>query len=256
MTRVIARIALAAMVVGMTAGTTLAQQTTTTTKETKSFEIIAVDGNRLDVRMPEGTRELTVPDDFRFNVNGQQLSVRELTPGMKGTATITTNTTVTPVTVTEVKNGTVLKQSGSSIIVRSDDGVRMFSQGELDKRGVKMMREGKPAEVSDFHEGDRLTATIITTKPPKVMTEKQVNAMVPTTAKMSDEPARTPAASGTSAHKAPVSSSSSAPSSSSMASGQSKTLPKTASSRPLFAFASVLSLAVGLALTVRRRFVS
>ena len=67
-----------------------------------------MDGNQLDVKLPEGTRELTVPDDFRFTVNGQQMSVHELKPGMKGTATITTRTTVTPVTVTEVKNGQVV----------------------------------------------------------------------------------------------------------------------------------------------------
>ena len=44
------------------------------------------------------------------------MSVRELKPGMKGTATITTRTTVTPVTVTEVKNGTVVQceRSGPS----------------------------------------------------------------------------------------------------------------------------------------------
>ena len=53
---------------------------------------------QLVVRLPEGTRELTVPDDFRFIVDGQPLSVRELKAGMKGTATITTRTTVTPVT--------------------------------------------------------------------------------------------------------------------------------------------------------------
>ena len=38
------------------------------------------------------------------------------------------------------------------------------------------MRDGKPAEISDFRANDRLTATIITTKPPRVMTEKEVQA--------------------------------------------------------------------------------
>ena len=108
MTRAMSRMVLAAAVVCLTAVVSLAQQTTTST-ETKTFEVLAVDGNQLVVRLPEGTRELTVPDDFRFTVNGQQLSVRELKPGMKGTATITTRTTVTPVTVTEVKNGTVVR---------------------------------------------------------------------------------------------------------------------------------------------------
>ena len=42
-----------------------------TSTQTKNFEIIAVDGNKLVVRLPEGTKELTVPDDFRFIVNGQ-----------------------------------------------------------------------------------------------------------------------------------------------------------------------------------------
>ena len=59
---------------------------TTTSSESKKFEILAVDGNKLDVRLPEGTKELTVPDDFRFTVNGQQMPVSELKPGMKGTA--------------------------------------------------------------------------------------------------------------------------------------------------------------------------
>ena len=101
--------------------------------------------------MPEGTKELTVPDDFRFTVDGQSLSVHQLKPGMAGTATITTTTTMVPVTVTEVKNGTVMQAMGTSIIVRtSDNQIKMFSQGDIDKRGVKIMRGGQPAQISDF----------------------------------------------------------------------------------------------------------
>ena len=78
-------------------------QTTTASSETKEFEVIGVDGNLLIVNLPEGTREINVPPGFMFTVNGQQMSVEQLKPGMKGTATITTKTTVTPVTVTEVR---------------------------------------------------------------------------------------------------------------------------------------------------------
>jgi hypothetical protein len=153
-----------------------AQQTPQTTTATKSFEIIAVDGNQLVVRLPEGTRELTVRDDFRFTIDGQQMSLRELKPGMKGTATITTTTTVTPVTVTEVKNGTVTQASGSSITVRTDEGYKVFTQSDMDKRGVKIVRDGKVAVLSELRPGDRLTASIVTTKPPQVLTEQQVQA--------------------------------------------------------------------------------
>ena len=174
MMRAATRLALCSAVLCLTAAAASAQ--TTTTSETKKFQVIAVDGNVLVVRLPEGTREMTVPDDFRFNVDGKMLSVRELKPGMAGTATITTKTTVTPVTVTEVKNGTVMQNLGTSILVRTDDGMKMFSQSDIDKRGVKIMRDGQPAQISDFRANDRLTATIVTSKPPRVMTEKEVQA--------------------------------------------------------------------------------
>jgi hypothetical protein len=249
MTRAMNRAVLAAAVLCMTTVALPAQQTTTSS-ETKTFEVLAVDGNQLIVRLPEGTRELTVADDFRFNVNGQQMSVRELKAGMKGTATITTRTTVTPVSVTEVKNGTVLQSVGSTIIVRTDEGIRSFTQGEVDKRGVKIMREGRPATVSDFRQGDRLSATIITSKPPAVMTERDVQA---TLAKAAPAAASAPAAS---AAPAPASAARQAPAPQAAAASPTAatagTLPKTASSWPLLALASVLSLTMGLALAVRR----
>jgi hypothetical protein len=160
-------------IVCLAAGFASAQSTTIST-ETKSFEIIAVNGNHIVVKLPEGTKELTVPEDFRFTVNGQPLAARELKPGMVGTAAITTTTKVTPVTVTEVKNGTVLQKSGGSIIVRTDEGFKMFTQGEVDKRGVTIVRDGKPVTIAELHTNDQLTATIVTSLPPTVMTEKEV----------------------------------------------------------------------------------
>jgi hypothetical protein len=246
MSSAMSRVVLAAVVVCVTAVGALAQQTTTAT-ETKTFEVLAVEGNQLIVRLPEGTRELTVADDFRFTVDGQPLSVRELKPGMKGSATITTRTTVTPVTVTEVKSGTVVVRSGSSVIVRTSEGVRSFSQGDVDKRGVKIFRDGKPVQLSELHEGDRLNATIVTAQPPKVMTDKEVQA---TLAAATPAPASAPRAAAAPAPPAPAP----APAEEAPRVAQARTLPKTASSWPLLGLVSVLSLALGLALTARRRF--
>ena len=175
MSRVMSRVVLTVGPLVCLAAGASAQQTSTAS-ETKKFEVIAVDGNQLVVNLPEGTREITVPAGFLFNVDGKQMSVQELKPGMKGTATITTTTTVTPVTVTEVKSGQVVIASGGAIYVRTGGDVKMFTQGDVDKRGVKIMRGGKPAAVSDFRAGDTLTATIITSKPPQVVTEKEVQA--------------------------------------------------------------------------------
>ena len=174
MTRATIRLVLCGALVCLTAVAAPAQ--TTTTSETKKFQIISVDGNVLVVKLPEGTREMAVADDFRFNVDGQMLSVQQLKPGMSGSATITTKTTVTPVVVTEVKNGTVMQNMGTSILVRTESGMKMFSQADIDKRGIKIWRDGKLAEISDFRANDKLTATIVTTKPPRVMTEREVNA--------------------------------------------------------------------------------
>ena len=238
MSSVMVRAVLAAAVVCATAGVSQGQTTATST-ETKSFEVLAVEGHTLVVRLPEGTRELTVADDFRFTVNGQQLSVTQLKPGMKGTAVVTTRTTVTPVTVTEIKNGTVAMQTGMSIIVRTDEGIKSFTQGDVDKRGVKIMRNGSPAVINDFHQGDQITATIITSHPPHVMTEKQVNA---TLAKASGGTMAAPAAS---AAPAPAAAPAEAPAA--------KHLPKTASLWPTLWLASALSLGLGVFLTLKRR---
>jgi hypothetical protein len=231
MSRAVSRVVLAALaIVCLAAGFASAQSTTIST-ETKSFEIIAVNGNHIVVKLPEGTKELTVPEDFRFTVNGQPLAARELKPGMVGTAAITTTTKVTPVTVTEVKNGTVLQKSGGSIIVRTDEGFKMFTQGEVDKRGVTIVRDGKPVTIAELHTNDQLTATIVTSLPPTVMTEKEVQLKTRTKA--------TAAASATASEPA--------------AAGAPETLPKTASPLPLVGLLGMASLLTGMGLTAWRR---
>ena len=243
MTRGVVRVALSGALVLLMVAVAFAQTSTTT--ETKKFQIIAVDGNQLVVKLPEGTRELTVPDDFRFDVDGNLLSVQQLKPGMTGSATITTRTTVTPVTVTEVKNGTVLHVVGGTIIVRTDEGNKMFTQSDIDKRGVKIMRAGKPAEISEFRANDRLTATVITTMPPKVVTEKEVQA---TLARSGGTGRAAPAASPSTPQAADAPAASAAPTSGAAP----RKLPKTASPLPVLGLAGLASLLAGLGLTVRR----
>jgi len=231
-------------------------QQTTTVSETKKFEVVAVEGNTLVVRLPEGTREITVANDFRFTVDGQQLSVQQLRPGMAGTATITTTTKSTPVTVTEVKNGTVVQSGGASIIVRTDEGFKMFTQSDVDRRGVKIYRAGRPAGVSDFRTGDQLSAVIVTSMPPRVVSQQEVNATLAASG--------SGAGAGAAAARAPAGSSAGSPagtsgaasasagSSGATASGR-RTLPKTASSLPLLGLFGGLSLFAGAGLTIRRR---
>jgi len=59
----------------------ISAQTASTSTEVKTFEVIAVDGNDLVVRLPEGTRQSHVPAGFVFIVDRNPLSVTDLKPG-------------------------------------------------------------------------------------------------------------------------------------------------------------------------------
>jgi LPXTG-motif cell wall-anchored protein len=181
------------------------------------------------------------------------MTVRELKPGMSGMATITTRTKSTPVTVTEVKNGEVVLAQGGSIYVRTPDGqTKAFTQSDIDKRGIKIVRDGKPAQVSDFHQGDQLTATIITTKAPQVVTDKEVQATLakaaPPAAAATASPAAAPRPAPPSAPPAPAARPQGEP-----AGQEARALPKTAGSQPLIALIGLSSLLLGLTLAIRRR---
>jgi hypothetical protein len=166
---------------------------TTTKVDVRNFEVISVDGNKLVVRDERGANELTVPDDFRFTVDGKKMSVSELKAGMKGTATVTTTTTIKPVFVTEIKEAVVLKAGPGSMVIRDTQGVtKRFTQDELDERGMLIMKDGRVIRIGQVRENDVLTATIISKAEPVVVTEKDVQAT--TLAQAKAEPATMQAA--------------------------------------------------------------
>ena len=185
-------------------GAALAQ--TTASKNVINFEVISIDGNKVVVRDQNGAREITVPADFKFTVDGKKLSVSELKPGMKGTATVTTTTTMTPVTVTEMRDADVVRASDVSVTIKQTNGeYRKFGQGELDKRGIQIVKDGKVVRTADLKRGDKLTATIVTAGPPVALTSKEVEAT--TVADATPAPAMAPAAPATAPAMAPARSS-------------------------------------------------
>jgi hypothetical protein len=160
-------------------GASFAQTTTSATVNARKFEVISVDGDQLVVRDDKGTSTITVPDGFRFTVDGKALAVGDLKPGMKRTAVVTTTTTVTPVVITEIKKGVVLSVGPASLIVKDEaDGVRKrFTQSQLNDRGIKILKEG--GTPTPATQGDEITATIVSQGPPLVVTEQEVQARWP-----------------------------------------------------------------------------
>ena len=242
----------------LAAGMMLAQASSSTTTEMRSFEVISVDGNRVVAKTDRGIREVTLPSDFKINIDGKDVGVSELKPGMKGTAIVSTKTTMTPVVVTEIKNAEVLNVSGNTIIVRGADGIKKYTAQDAKDRNVSIMREGERVDLSQLRPGDRLTATIITKKPPVVTTEqaiKSASASSPARsapAKAASAPAPAPAAEASAPAPAPASAPAAEPAKPAETK-MAKKLPKTGSHLPLAGGLGMLFVAAGLTLTALRR---
>ena len=250
--RVIRRIGIVAgVMVCCAAVAASAQSTSSTSTENREFEVIAVNGNELVVKTADGTRQLTVPEDFRFTVDGKPVSIHGVKAGMTGIATLTTTTTMTPVTVTEVKNGTVVQVTASMIAVRTDQGILSFTQGDVERRGAQIFRDGKPAQVSDFRPGDQLKATIVTTMPPATLTERELQATLTASDVSVPELVATPV-------PVEIAAPAATPVGTTGSEGQGNalpppTLPNTAGPLPLIGLVGLTALAVGAALAGRRR---
>lgn len=223
----------------LAAGAAFAQETT---YDIRSGEVLQVSGNNLVVRGPNGVRQFTVADDFRFDMDGKQLSVHELKPGMKLTALIKTTSTPIELTMTEVRNAEVIHTIGNSLVVRNtEDGkYRKFTTDEIKDLGIVIYKDGKVVAPSSLRKGDRVSATIITKLPPVVMTDQEIQVLAQNAA---PPPPPLPPKPAPVAAPAPVAPPAPPPA-----------LPKTASPLPLIGLAGALALAGGLALTLRRRF--
>ncbi len=160
---------------------------------------------------------------------------------MNVSAKITTTTTMTPVHVTEIRTGKVLAVSGDNVIVRGPQGNRQFSNKDAEKRNATIMRDGQKVALSDLRVGDNFTAVIVTDAEPKIVSEREAQAMVsggapPPAAAPAPAPAPAPAAAA-----APA------------AEPAAAALPKTASRVPAAGLIGMLSIAAGLGLTLLRR---
>ena len=165
------------LVVAAWPGTVTAQ---TTKVEFRNGEVLAVDGNIVTVRGQEGVKQFVVPEDFQFDIDGKQLTVRELKPGMKYTAMVTTRETPIEVTTTEVREAEVVYASAGAVVVRNvqTKELRKFTTEELRSQNLVVYKDGKQIDASKLKKGDRVSATVVTRHPPEVLTEQDLAVFV------------------------------------------------------------------------------
>src|SRR6516162_2477198 len=159
------------------------QSTTTTTSgvPTKDVtiekgEVVAVKGNNLFVKMADGTlRDFpNVPESAKVTVDGQQLGVHDLKPGMiLVRATVTTTTPQVVTTVQSVTGKVWHVTPPLSVILTLENGQ---NQEFRIPDGQKFVVDGKEVDAWSLREGMVVTATKIVEEPTTVVTKQKVVA--------------------------------------------------------------------------------
>jgi RNase P/RNase MRP subunit p29 len=135
-------------------------------------EVIYVSGNDLVVKMEDGSLRdfFDVPDSTTVTVDGRQLNVHQLKPGMKVEKQTITTSTPRLITKVETVTGKVWHVSPpSSVILTLEDGT---NQSFKVPKGQKFTIDGQETDVFDLKKGMKVSAQRITEVPETVVTQE------------------------------------------------------------------------------------
>jgi LPXTG-motif cell wall-anchored protein len=135
-------------------------------------EVVYVSGNEVVVKMENGEiRHFTAPEGARATVDGKELSVHELKPGMKLQRTITTTTTPKVVTTVRTIQGKVFSVNApvSVILSMPEGGTKQYKI----PKDQKFMIDGRELTAFDLRKGMNVTATVITQVPETVVAQQR-----------------------------------------------------------------------------------
>jgi hypothetical protein len=136
-------------------------------------EVVLVNGNDLIVKMADGTiRHIAnVPESARVDVDGQQLGIHDLKPGMKLQRTITTTTTPKTITTVQSVTGKVWHVNPpSTVILTLEDGT---NQSFKIPKGQKFMIDGQQVDAWGLKKGMKVSATKVVEVPQTVVDQQR-----------------------------------------------------------------------------------
>jgi hypothetical protein len=143
-------------------------------------EVLAVEGNDLIVKMEDGSvRHFeNIPESAKATVNGRQLGVHELKPGMKLERTITTTTTPQLVTTIETVKGKVWYIAApTTVILTLENGTNQSFKIPKDQ---KFNVNGEMVDAFGLKKGMLVTATKIVEVPVSVVAQgRSVSGTMP-----------------------------------------------------------------------------
>jgi len=133
------------------------------TTHVQNAEVINVSGHEIVLELENGKLELlNLGPDFRFQVDGRNLTVHELTPGMKLTQEIHTITTPQEVTTVRTVNGKVWHVNAPHLILSFPGGE---NKAYTVPDGIVFHIDGEDKTVFDLRKGMNISATVLKVEP-------------------------------------------------------------------------------------------
>lgn len=222
--------------------------TPTTEVNVERGEVVSVSGNDLVLKMESGEiRHFpNIPESARVTVDGKELGIHDLQPGMKLERTITTTTTPQVITTVQNVTGTVYHvQPPTSVILTLENGEHQ--QFKIPS-GQKFTIDGRETDAWGLKKGMKITATKIVEEPVTVVDQqRQVAGTMPPPPPV--PPANTPMLIVAGA-EVPPPVAAPAPSTTTTARAE---LPQTGSFLPLIGLLGLLSIGASYAAMIRRR---
>src|SRR5215469_7852093 len=150
--------------------TTTGQATTET--QVERGEVVSVSGNDLVVKMEDGSLRhfANVPESARVTVDGQQLGIHDLKPGMKLQRTITTTTTPKTITTVQTVKGKVWQVSPPNYVTLrlEDNSTQRFKIPQ----GQKFTVNGQQTDAFGLQQGMKISATKVVEVPESVVEQQ------------------------------------------------------------------------------------
>jgi LPXTG-motif cell wall-anchored protein len=248
MTRISKIASLIAVAVALcVAGAAFAQATTTTI--VKSGTVIAKYDGKVVVKMDDGSvKEFTPPPGKTVMVEGKQVDYDGLKVGTVLTQEFVKTTKTVPVKTTEIKNATVVKVIGGSLLVQGPDGYKSYDV----PAGFTFLVNGQEMKLQDLGPGMKLTATIVS-KSTKTVSETEMKSLTGVAPAAPAAPAPAPKAAAAPPPPPPTAAPAPPPPPPPAPAPEKKKLPKTGSPLPLAALGGALSLLAGLGVRSFRR---
>jgi len=165
---------------GVVGLTLLGQDQVSHQVEIKQGTVVYVSGNDLVVKETSGkVKHFTVPDGYKFHVDGKDITIGNLKPGTHLTQTITTTTTDRTVTSVRNVDATVWQVNPPYLFVTMPDGSN--KQVKVPE-GTKFIVDGQEKPLFQLDRGMRLKGTIVTETPETVVSSvSKVTGKAPVT---------------------------------------------------------------------------